>query len=336
MADFRSHITTSSTLGVAYGTAAYLGFGASLDDCVVAAGLCSVSGMLPDLDSHSGVPVRETLCFVSAVVPMLMIRRLADLGLGADSMVLVAGLIYVGIRFGIGELFKRYTVHRGMWHSIPAALIAGMLAFLVCVSSELNVRLFKSWAVVLGFLSHLLLDELYSIDLRGRRIKRSFGTALKFFGKSRWANFTTYAKLGVLVVLIMGDPTVMQRFDKEPLKLTAARDWFIERLDLQDARQTAVNATAPDAMGTVPPESKESSPGSLFYQWFWKQVDRVGQQSEDAADPPPAQEMQTQPGDNEFFPPDLNSVSNTDRPPPRGARRIHTVQPQLLRLGPQR
>ena len=33
-----------------------------------------------------------------------------------------------------------------MWHSIPAAAIAGMLTFLICLSPELDVRLFKSWA----------------------------------------------------------------------------------------------------------------------------------------------------------------------------------------------
>ena len=36
-------------------------------------------------------------------------------------------------------------------------------------------------AVILGFLSHLLLDEMFSVDLRGTRIKRSFGTAMKFW-----------------------------------------------------------------------------------------------------------------------------------------------------------
>jgi hypothetical protein len=34
--------------------------------------------------------------------------------------------------------------------------------------------------VFLGFLTHLTLDELYSVDLRGVRVKRSFGSALSF------------------------------------------------------------------------------------------------------------------------------------------------------------
>jgi len=233
MADFKTHITTSSILGVAYGTGAYLGFDMKLDDCIVAAGACSVAGMLPDLDSSSGIPVRETLSFVSAVIPMLMLRRFAELNLSPDTMVLVAGVIYVGMRFGVGEIFKRYTVHRGMWHSIPAALIVGMVAFLVCLSEDFSVRVFKSWAVVIGFLSHLILDELYSVDLSGNaiRVKKSFGTALKFYRNNTWANISTYAKLIFVTVLVAGDPTVMQKFDKEPIKIPfEANNWFMEKL----------------------------------------------------------------------------------------------------------
>ena len=33
----------------------------------------------------------------------------------------------------------------------------------------------------IGFLIHLALDEIYSVDVEGRTIKKSFGTALKLF-----------------------------------------------------------------------------------------------------------------------------------------------------------
>ena len=147
---------------------------------MVAGALCSVAGMLPDLDHNSGIPLREMLAFVAVLIPMLMIPRFESLGMTPETMVFVAGLMYVFIRFFVGHIFRQYTTHRGMWHSIPAALIAGMLTFLICLSPDLNARMFKSWAVVLGFVSHLALDELYSVDFRGRRLKRSSGTALKF------------------------------------------------------------------------------------------------------------------------------------------------------------
>ena len=121
MANFKTHITGSTLLGIAYGTIAYTQFEVPLGHCAVAAGLCSVAGMLPDLDHKLGIPLREMLCFVAIVVPMLMIRRFEEMGFTPEEMVFVSGVLYVLIRFVGGELFKRFTVHRGMWHSIPAA-----------------------------------------------------------------------------------------------------------------------------------------------------------------------------------------------------------------------
>jgi membrane-bound metal-dependent hydrolase YbcI (DUF457 family) len=207
VADFKTHITTSTVLGVAYGAAGHYLYDVSWPHSLVAGALCGVAGMLPDLDSDSGVPLREMLSFVSVVVPMMMLRRFYQYGWTPETMVFVAGVMYVGIRFGLGALFRRFTKHRGMWHSIPAALIAGMVTYLLCLSPEIGIRLFKSWAVVLGFLSHLMLDEIYSVDLSGRRIrvKKSSGTALKFFGDGQMANITAYVGLVFLSYLVFED-----------------------------------------------------------------------------------------------------------------------------------
>lgn len=214
MADFNTHVTTSSLLGIGYGaTGCY--FGLPPESCVLAAGLCGLAGMLPDLDSDSGVPLRETLSFSAAVVPMMMIDRFQHMGLSLEQIVIAGGLVYLAIRFGVAEIFKHYTVHRGMWHSIPAAMIAAVLGFLICSCEDINVRLFKAGAVLAGFLSHLVLDEMYSFDVkRGKlHIKRSFGTALKFWSpNSGLANLSVYAKLAGLLVVAISDPILMERF----------------------------------------------------------------------------------------------------------------------------
>jgi len=209
MADFKTHISGSFALGVTYGAVAHFKFGVPPGHCMIAGALCTVAGMLPDLDSKSGIPQREMLCFVSVLVPMLALFRFQELGFTAEQMVFVAGVSYVVIRFGLGELFKRFTKHRGMWHSIPAAAVAAMATYLVCFSPETSIRLFKAWAVFLGFILHLILDELYSVDLMGRRLKKSWGTALKFFGKNQFANVATYAKVGLLVLMISSEGTFM-------------------------------------------------------------------------------------------------------------------------------
>src|SRR5688572_31495513 len=122
--------------------------------------------------------------FAAAVVPMLMIERFENFGWPRETMVVAGAAIYCAIRFGVAELFKRYTVHRGMWHSIPACITCGLIAFLIVAGNDLAPRAFKAGAVSLGFFSHLVIDELWSLGLaRGRlSVKKSFGTALKFWG----------------------------------------------------------------------------------------------------------------------------------------------------------
>lgn len=212
MADFTSHITGSTIVGVGYGYWGVTTQSMSLESGILAGGLCAVSGMLPDLDSDSGVPLRETSMFIAALAPMLMIDRFRDLGLSHESMALAAMLIYLAIRLVAVEFFKRYTVHRGMWHSVPAAFMAGLLAYLVMPCPSEATRVYKSMAVVLGFHVHLVMDEIWSIDVRrGFRLKSSFGTALKFFGGSPLTNFSVYAKLALLIYLAWGDHGIAER-----------------------------------------------------------------------------------------------------------------------------
>jgi membrane-bound metal-dependent hydrolase YbcI (DUF457 family) len=213
MADFKTHITVSTLAGALLGAGGYQS-GMPWESCLIAGGLCSVSGMLPDLDSDSGIPLREAVAFAAAFVPMLMLDRLERVGLSHEMMLVVTGVIYFFLRFGIAELFRRYTVHRGMWHSLPAALIAALFVFLVSASENIHPRLFKTVAVFVGFMSHILLDELWSVEFRrGKYVfKHSFGTALKFFGESRLANVATYLLLIAMSVVVYHDEAIMEHF----------------------------------------------------------------------------------------------------------------------------
>ena len=211
MADFKSHIAFSSILGGCYGVAGHFYFNLPIETSILGAGLCSVSGMLPDLDSDSGTPVREMSTFAASVIPMLMLPRFEAFHWSREMMVLAAAVVYCVIRFGVVEIFKRYTVHRGMWHSIPACAVCGLLTFLIVADLDLEIRFFKAAAVMLGFFSHLLLDEIWSVNVRiGRmNVKKSFGTAIKFFGKDSWANYSVYGKLMALSLFAVGDPMLM-------------------------------------------------------------------------------------------------------------------------------
>ena len=146
---------------------------------------------------------------------------------GAELIVLAGAMLYLFIRFGLAALLRKYTVHRGMFHSLPAAIIFGEVAFLLA-SGSVELRIYKAGGVALGYLIHLLLDELYSIEWsRGRlRLKKSFGTAMKLFGRNWWPNITTYVKLAVFTFIVLKEPGWMQQnFEEQlqqPVEQTAA------------------------------------------------------------------------------------------------------------------
>lgn len=255
-------------MGVVYGYWGVATQGMSIESGLLAGGLCSVAGMLPDLDSDTGVPLRETTLFLSAVVPILMVERFRDMGLSHEAMALAAMLIYIVIRFVVVEFFRRYTVHRGMWHSIPAALIACLGAYLIMPCPSEAIRVYKSLAVLAGFLTHLILDEIWSLDFSsGRmRVKKSFGTALKFFNKDLWANISVWGKLALLCYLAWGDHAILDRL-RQRVKLERERysipdsGWpatpnpFYAPLPYSDQRQPPSGLTPADAWQAAPSQS---------------------------------------------------------------------------------
>ncbi|MCE8026737.1 MULTISPECIES: metal-dependent hydrolase [Halomonadaceae] len=181
MADFRTH------LGVAAAGGAVLAHGGwqvglwELWQGGVVFGLVTFGGILPDIDADSSKAIR--LIFNLLAVPSVVLGALLLQGhLAPGYLLVVCGLLYLTVRYVAGGVFSRFTVHRGIWHSLLAAALCGLAA--AAVSYQLFVQPARlAWvhgvAVCLGFVIHLALDEIYSVDLTGARIKRSFGTALK-------------------------------------------------------------------------------------------------------------------------------------------------------------
>lgn len=205
MAGYREHITVSGTLGLAYGFAAAGMFAFSITQSMIAGILTWIAGMLPDLDSSTGRPIKELFGLTAALAPLLLLQHTSNLGISGDRAMLFALLLYGAVRYGGATLLSAVTVHRGMFHSIPALIIAAEITFLCYYSPSLRVRTLMGLGVALGFLSHLVLDEMYSVQWDGTRVrlKRSAGSALKFFGPEALPNglalglmmFLSYATL---------------------------------------------------------------------------------------------------------------------------------------------
>jgi hypothetical protein len=214
MAGFRMHVGTSSALGCGYAGVLHTVYGVPMPTATLAGALCGAAGMLPDLDSDYGVPLREAMSFAAAAVPVFLVNRFESLDLSRNTIILLAVGMYLFVRFGIGTMIRKFTVHRGMFHSIPAMLICGGITFILTGASPTNERFMMAGGVMGGFLSHLILDEIYAVEYKGGRwrAKKSFGTALKLWGGDGWSNFSAYAKVAIVGMGIVGEPNVIKQF----------------------------------------------------------------------------------------------------------------------------
>ena len=203
MAAFRQHVSVSSALGVAY-TAGCIYTGTEWSLAALGGLLCALGGMLPDLDSDSGRPVAEIFGFTAAMVPMLLLQRLRDMGLTREAIILVFVGGYAAIRFAAPKILGALTVHRGMYHSIPAALICAEIVFLAHKATDASGSLKLALGVFIGFMSHLIMDEIWSVDLSGFaiKLKSSAGSALKLFSPSIPGTVCAYLILAALTYLV--------------------------------------------------------------------------------------------------------------------------------------
>lgn len=187
MANFRTHITVAAAGGVLL---AYAGFKAQWWSPWQALAICALTafgGILPDIDADHSRSNR-LIFTLFGVLALVMGAVLLQPWLSPGALVLACAGLYIGVRYVGGALFSRLTVHRGGWHSLLAAALCTLTAAALSFH-WLAQPAWLAWchgvAVLLGFLIHLLLDEIYSVDLAGGRLKRSFGTALKPVDLSR-------------------------------------------------------------------------------------------------------------------------------------------------------
>lgn len=142
-----------------------------------------VGGLLPDIDANNSRPVRLLFNILALMGVATALHTLKD-SYAPHLLLLIAAGTYLFIRYGMLSIFNSLTVHRGVFHSLLAALFFGLL--MTCISYRLlHWDVLHAWLngifIALGFIVHLLLDELYSTNLSNLRMKRSFGTALKLF-----------------------------------------------------------------------------------------------------------------------------------------------------------
>lgn len=207
MANFSTHITVAAAAsGLLASLCLQVGF-VSERDALLLMFMGSIGGILPDIDLHYSYPSRIMFAVFGVAAAFSVIFAKAS-EWSILELWLAGALCFLAVRYPIWEIFHKYTKHRGMVHSIPTAFIVLFLvtrfSYEVLGKSEFMAWLVGSFAFF-GFLVHLLLDELYSVDFMNRRIKRSFGTAVKFYDKKSHTRSLGLIALAILAALFTPD-----------------------------------------------------------------------------------------------------------------------------------
>ncbi|OBT14009.1 hypothetical protein A9264_02400 [Vibrio sp. UCD-FRSSP16_10] len=149
----------------------------------------TIGSLYPDIDSDNSTSLEViygslsiALCFGAmhyvigdAHTPTSLLRLL-----------LIPLGIYLFLHQVLLRIFKKITAHRGACHSIifgvaNTILLVNLTFYLaahIIVKPALTAWL-TGFFFIIGFLLHLLMDEINSIELPRFKLKNSFGTALK-------------------------------------------------------------------------------------------------------------------------------------------------------------
>lgn len=182
MANFKTHLTVTSICSSIAATMMLASTIATPQEVLLYFILGVVGGLLPDIDSDSSLAVRLLFTFIATVIAFLVMFR-QKTGNSVMELFLVWSASFVFIKFFLFSLFTKVTVHRGIIHSIPASVAFGFITAIV-MNRVFHFNDFVSWMsgvfVFGGSILHLLLDELCSLDIMGKKTKKSSGTAFKF------------------------------------------------------------------------------------------------------------------------------------------------------------
>ncbi|MCB1511311.1 MAG: metal-dependent hydrolase [Hyphomicrobiaceae bacterium] len=204
MANFATHIGVGTVVSGAFATIT-LAADVIAPDSLVAVTLAGVLGsVLPDIDLKDSRASRALFAGLATFFSFCVLFLNADKYSIAELWLIWLGA-FVLVRYGGEAAFHRFSYHRGIWHSVLAGLFFWFLTAIVfkyVLGRHEGVAWLAGGFLFIGYMTHLILDEIFSVDLMGRRLKASFGSALKFFDSKHLGESLAIAVLTVVVFLL--------------------------------------------------------------------------------------------------------------------------------------
>ena len=181
MANFTTHIGVGTVVSGALATLT-LAADVIAPENLVAVTVAGVLGsVLPDIDLKDSRPSKALFAGLAILFSFAVLFTFATKYSIAELWILWLGTL-VAVRYGLQNLFLKFASHRGIWHSLLAGIFWSGVAAIIysrVFGRADGVAWLAAGFLFIGFLSHLVLDEIYSVDVMDTRIKSSFGTAMK-------------------------------------------------------------------------------------------------------------------------------------------------------------
>jgi LexA-binding, inner membrane-associated putative hydrolase len=204
MANFTTHIAVGT---VASGLMSTLVMAANIvtpEQILTLAAAGTLGSVLPDVDLKDSRPSQAMFSLLAVFIAFAVLFNIGWRYSIAEMWILWAAT-YIGTRYIGGWIFHRLSYHRGIYHSI---LAGAFFAFLTAAIYRhlLGANETLAWLggifMFVGYLVHLTLDEMYSVDVMDVRVKASFGTALKLYDTKHLGHSAAMAVAAVLAFLV--------------------------------------------------------------------------------------------------------------------------------------
>lgn len=213
MANFTTHIVVGTVVAGSLATLTLAADVIAPENLVAVTLAGSLGSVLPDIDLKDSRPSRALFAGLAIFFSFAVLFHFASQLSIAEMWLLWLGTLFF-VRYGLHTLFHRYAVHRGIWHSLIAALACALgtvIVFYYVFGRPDGVAWLAGGFLLVGYLVHLTLDEIYSVDVMGAHIKKSFGTAIKL-GDMRHPAATAAMTVAALALLLV-TPSITTFFD---------------------------------------------------------------------------------------------------------------------------
>lgn len=181
MANFPTHIAIGTIVSGALATVT-LAADVVAPENLVAVTLAGVLGsVLPDIDLKDSRPSQALFAGLGVFFAFAVLFSLENKYSVPEMLAMWLGTL-LAVRYLARPFFYNMSYHRGIWHSLIAALFcacATAVIYRYLLGRHEGVAWLAAGFMMVGFLTHLVLDEIYSVDVMDTRIKASFGTAMK-------------------------------------------------------------------------------------------------------------------------------------------------------------